>query len=161
MRSHKNRNSTYCATMKLLTFESCRHRRTRISMMAMEAAACYDIIIIYLSNVCERRHGLPKNACVAKGKTVFEMLRKVRTAYGASDAFYTSVGDDIMHGDVKGRHPHHQAGQFTPSACSGLSANSNQDLISDVWKASTPSTDLPICLWTIETCGQNHLTKDR
>ena len=49
-------------------------------MMAMDAAACYDRIIMYLSNVCERRHGLPKNACVAKGKTVFEMLRKVSTA---------------------------------------------------------------------------------
>ena len=89
--SCKNRHSTYCATMKLLTFESCRHRRMWIAMMAMDAAACYDRIITYLSNVCERRHGLPKKACVAKGKTVFEMLRKVRTAYGESDAFYTSV----------------------------------------------------------------------
>ena len=80
--------------MKLLTFESCRNRFTWIAMMAMDAAACYARIITYLSNMCECRHGLPKNACVAKGKTVFEMLRKVRTAYGESEAFYTSVGDD-------------------------------------------------------------------
>ena len=72
-------------------------------MMAMDAAACYDRIITYLSNVCERRHGLPKNACVAKGKTVFEMLRKVRTAYGESDAFYTLVGYDLMHGECQGK----------------------------------------------------------
>ena len=58
--SRKNRNSTDCATMKVLTFESCRHRRTWIAMMAMDAAACYDRIITYLSNVCERRHGLPR-----------------------------------------------------------------------------------------------------
>ena len=75
--SRKHRNSTDCATIKLLTFESCRHRRTWIAMMAMDAAACYDIIITYLSNVCDRRHVLPKNACVAKGKMVFEMLHKV------------------------------------------------------------------------------------
>ena len=97
--SRKNRNSTDCATMKVLTFESCRHRRTWIAMMAMDAAACYNRIITYLSNVCERRHGLPKNACVAKGNTVFEMLHKVRTAYGESDAFYTSVGDDLIYGE--------------------------------------------------------------
>ena len=82
--------------MKLLTFEYWHHRRTWIAMIAMDAAACYNRIITYLSNVCERQHGLPKNTYVAKGKTVFEMLRKVRTAYGESDAFYTSVGDDLM-----------------------------------------------------------------
>ena len=72
-------------------------------MMAMDAAACYDRIITYLSNVCERRHGLPKNACVAKGNKVFQMLCKVRTAYGESDAFYTSVGDNLMHGECQGK----------------------------------------------------------
>ena len=101
--SRKNRKSTDCATMKLLTFESCRHRRTWIAKIAMDAAACYDRIITYLSNICERRHRLPKNACVAKGKTVFEMIRKVRTAYRESDAFYTSVGDNIMHGECQGK----------------------------------------------------------
>ena len=159
--SRKNRNSTDCATMKLLTFESYRHRRTWIAMMAMDAAAYYDRIITYLSNVCERRHGLPKNACIAKGKTVFEMIRKVRTAYGESNAFYTSVGDDLMHGVCQGRNPHHQAGKFTPPVCSGLSENSTQALISNVWKVSTPSTDLRICSLTIKTCGQNHWTTDR
>ena len=83
--SRKNRNSTDCATMKLLTFESCRHHRMWIAMMAMDAASCYGRIITYLLNVCERQHSLPKNACVVKGKTVFKMLRKVRTAYGKSD----------------------------------------------------------------------------
>jgi hypothetical protein len=72
-------------------------------MMATDAAACYGRIITYLLNVCVCRHGLPKNACVAKGMTVFEMLRKVRTAYGESDAFYTSVGDDFMHGEFQGK----------------------------------------------------------
>ena len=72
-------------------------------MMAMDAAACYDRIITYLSNVCERRHGLPNNACVTKGNTVFEMLRKLRTDYGELDAFYTSVGDDLMHGECQGK----------------------------------------------------------
>ena len=85
-RRRKNQNSTDCATMKILTFESCHHRRTWIAMMAMDAAACYNIIITYILNVCECRHGLPNNACVAKGKIVFEMLCKVRTVYGKSDA---------------------------------------------------------------------------
>jgi hypothetical protein len=89
--------------MKLLTFESCRHRHTWIAMMEMDAAECYDRIITYLSNVCERRHGLPKNACVAKGKTVFKMIRKVRTANGESYAFYTSVGNDLVHGECQGK----------------------------------------------------------
>ena len=71
--------------------------------MAMDIAAYYDRIITYLSNVRERRHGLPKNACVAKVKTFFEMLRKVRTAYGESDAFYTLVGDNLMHGEFQGK----------------------------------------------------------
>ena len=31
------------------------------------------------------------------------MLRKVRTAYGASDDFHTSVGEDLMHGECQGK----------------------------------------------------------
>jgi hypothetical protein len=37
--SRKNRNSTDCTIMKILTFESCRHQRKWIAMMAMDAAA--------------------------------------------------------------------------------------------------------------------------
>ena len=44
-----------------------------------------------------------ETACLAKGKTVFEMLRKVRTAYDESDEYYTSVGDDLMHGECQGK----------------------------------------------------------
>ena len=65
-------------------------------MMAMDATSCYDRIITYLSNVCERRHGLPKNACATKGKMVLEMLHKERKDYGELDSFYTLVGDDII-----------------------------------------------------------------
>ena len=101
--SRKNRNSTDCATMKMLTFESCRHRHTWVAMMAMDAAAFYDRILTYMSGLCERRHGLPKNACIEKGKTVFERLRRVRTAYGESDGYYTSVGDDLLHGECQGK----------------------------------------------------------
>ena len=52
--SRKNRNSTDCATMKMLTFESCRHRGTWVAMMAMDAAACYNRILTYMSSLCER-----------------------------------------------------------------------------------------------------------
>ena len=31
------------------------------------------------------------------------MLRRVRTAYGESDDFYTSVGEDLMHGECQGK----------------------------------------------------------
>jgi hypothetical protein len=77
----KNRNLTDCATMKLLTFESWRNRHTWICMMAMDATACYDCIITYLANLYERRHSLPKTACMAKVKTLFNVLHRVRMAY--------------------------------------------------------------------------------
>ena len=85
--NRKTRNCADCGTMKLLTFESSWYTRTCNSMMAMDAAACYDRILTYLSNICERCHGLPKTACETKSKAVFGMLRKVRATYGASDAF--------------------------------------------------------------------------
>ena len=65
-------------------------------MMAMDAAAYYDTILTYMSSLCERSHGLPKNAYIVKGKTVFEMLCRVRTAYGESDEYYTLVGNDLL-----------------------------------------------------------------
>ena len=34
---------------------------------------------------------------------MFEMLRKVCNAYGASNDFYTSVGEDLMHGECQGK----------------------------------------------------------
>ena len=101
--NRKTRNCADCGTMKLLTFESNRYTRTCNSMMAMDAAACYDRILTYLSNICERRHGLPKTACETKSKAVFGMLRKVHTTFGASDAFYTSVADDLIHGECQGK----------------------------------------------------------
>ena len=84
--------------MKLLTFESKRYTRECTAAMAMDAAACYDRMLTYLSNICERRHGLPKTACKAKSQTIIVILRRVRTAYGESEDYYTSVGEDLMHG---------------------------------------------------------------
>jgi len=101
--NRKNRNSIDCASMKLLTNEHLRHERKSAAMMAMDAAACYDRIITALSNICERRHGLPPSACETKSKTLFGMLRHVRTAYGDSEEFYTSVGEDLMHGECQGK----------------------------------------------------------
>ena len=73
--------------MKLLTFESKRYTRECTAVMAIDAAACYDRMLTYLSNICERRHGLPKTACKAKIQTIFEMLRQVQTAYGESEDY--------------------------------------------------------------------------
>ena len=97
--SQNNGNSKDCAAMKMLTFDSCRHRRTWVAMMAIDAVACYYQILTYMSILCEQRHGLLKNACIAKGKTVFEMLRQVQTAYVESDGYYTSVGENLLHGE--------------------------------------------------------------
>ena len=80
-----------------------RITRHSTALMAMDAAACYDRIITYLSSLNERRYGLPKSACVVKGCTVFEMRRHVRTAYGDSKRFYRSTNDDLMHGECQGK----------------------------------------------------------
>ena len=71
--------------------------------MAMDAAACYDRILTYLSNINELRYGLPKEACIVKGSAVFEMRRNVRTAYGDSSNYYTSTDTDLMHGECQGK----------------------------------------------------------
>ena len=64
--NRKKKNSIDCLTMKLLTCETARIMRRTISLMAMDAAACYDRILMYLSNTNERRYGLPKEACIVK-----------------------------------------------------------------------------------------------
>ena len=89
--------------MKMLTCKSSRIMRRRAALMAMDTAACYDRIITYLSNISERRYGLPSTACKAKGGGSFNMRRHIRTAFGESAAFYTSVGDDLMHGECQGK----------------------------------------------------------
>ena len=71
--NRKNENAIDYLTMKLLTCENMRITRHSTALMAMDAAACYDRIITYLSSLNERRYGLPKSACVVKGCTVFEM----------------------------------------------------------------------------------------
>ena len=72
--NRKMKSAIDCLSMKLLSFESKRHTHECTAVMAMDAAACYDQILTYLSNICKRRHGLLNTACHAKGKTVFEML---------------------------------------------------------------------------------------
>ena len=89
--------------MKLLTCETMRITRRSTALMVMDAAACYDRIITYLSSLNERRYGLPPSACAVKGSVVFEMRRHVRTAFGDSSAFYTSTEDDLLHGECQGK----------------------------------------------------------
>ena len=101
--NRKDKSAMDCLTMKLLTCESVRIMRHRAALMAMDAAACYDRIITYLSNISERRYGLPKNACKTKGSAIFEMKRHVRTAFGDSAHFYTSTDNDLMHGECQGK----------------------------------------------------------
>ena len=90
--NRKNRNAIDCLTMKMLTCESTRIMRRRAALMAMDAAACYDRIITYLSNISERRYGLPSTACKAKGEAVFNMRRHVRTAFGDSAVSWAQPG---------------------------------------------------------------------
>ena len=83
----KNKNALDCLTMKLLTCETMRIARRSTALMAMDALACYDRIITYLSSLNERRYGLPPSAFTVKGSAVFETRRHVRTAFGDSSAF--------------------------------------------------------------------------
>ena len=101
--NRKRKNALDCLSMKLLTCESCRIMRSNAALMAMDAAACYDRILTYLSNISERKYGLPKSACVTKSSAVFEMERRVRTAFGVSAAHYTSTVTDLMHGECQGK----------------------------------------------------------
>ena len=71
--------------------------------MAMDAAACYDRILTYLSNISERKYGLPKSACVTKSSAVFGMQRHVRTAYGDSKGSCSSMPGDLLHGECQGK----------------------------------------------------------
>ena len=75
-----------------------------MAVMAMDAATCYDRMRTCLSNICERQHGLPKTVCKAKSHKIFEILCRVRTAYGESEEYYTSViGEDLIHGEYQGK----------------------------------------------------------
>ena len=57
--NRKRKNVIDCLTMKLLTCETARYTRRNMCLMAMDAAACYDRIITYLSIINERRCGMP------------------------------------------------------------------------------------------------------
>ena len=101
--NRKNKNVLDCLTMKLLTCESARIMKTNMALMAMDAAACYDRILTYLSSMSERRYDIPVSACRTKGAAIFEMQRHVRTAYGESSNSYTSTTNDLMHGECQGK----------------------------------------------------------
>ena len=101
--NRKNKNALDCLTMKILTCESARIMKTNMALMAMDAAACYDRILTYMSSMSERRYGLPVSACRTKGAAIFEMQRHVRTAYGESSNSYTSTTNDLMHGECQGK----------------------------------------------------------
>ena len=101
--NRKNKNALDCLTMKLLTCESARIMKSNMALMAMDAAACYDRILTYLSSMSEQRYRLPVSACRTKGAAIFEMQRHVRTAYGESSNSYTSTTNDLMHGECQGK----------------------------------------------------------
>ena len=99
--------------MKLPMFELKRYTQECTAVMAMDAAACYDRMLTYLSNIFKRWHGLPKTTCKAKSQTIFEMLPRIWMAYGESEEYYTSVGEDLITENAKERCRHHQVGKYT------------------------------------------------
>ena len=86
--SRKNRMALDPAMRNMITFEYGRYMRIVIAMFVADLTACFDRMFPSLSNIAAGKFGMDPKILLARGKTIQQMRRQVRTGHGVSRESY-------------------------------------------------------------------------
>ena len=88
--------------LKELTYQVAAMSRTDVATFDNDASACYDRIVTRFALLCCRAHGVPEGPCRMTAEVLDNVIHKIKTAYGISEASYTNLPDSPIHGVGQG-----------------------------------------------------------
>ena len=97
-----NRECEDVLMLKELTYQVAAMSRTDIATFDNDASACYDRIVTRFALLCCRAHGVPEGPCKMTAEVLDNVIHKIKTAYGISEASYTNTPESPIHGVGQG-----------------------------------------------------------
>ena len=88
--------------LKVMSYEIARHTRTPLGSFDMDAASCFDRIVIALSMLLCRRQGVSTGVCLMCATVLLQAHYFMKTAHGISPGSYTSTFWNPTHGPGQG-----------------------------------------------------------
>ena len=97
-----NRECEDVLMLKELTYQVASMSRTDLATFDNDASACYDRIVTRFALLCCRAHGVPEGPCRMTAEVLDNVIHKIKTAYGISEASYTNTVESPIHGVGQG-----------------------------------------------------------
>ena len=88
--------------LKELTYNIANATRTTLATFDNDATGCFDRVPCTVAMLSSRRLGATKNMCRMQADTLRHIQHKLRTAFGTSQASYTSNDQCEIHGQGQG-----------------------------------------------------------
>ena len=96
------RHALGAVMMKVMSYEIARHTRTPLGSFDMDAASCFDRIVISLSMLLCRAQGVSTGICLMCATVLLQAHYFMKTAHGISPGSYTSTFWNPIHGPGQG-----------------------------------------------------------
>jgi len=93
--SRRSRMAIDAVMLKLVSYDLSRALKKDMVSMDNDAKSCYDRIVIPLAMLASRRLGVPKTVARAHAETLRNMLHRIRTSHGVSEAAYSALIDEL------------------------------------------------------------------
>ena len=97
-----NRECEDVLMIKELTYQVASMSRTDLATFDNDASSCYDRIVTRFALLCCRAHGVPEGPCNMTAEVLNNVVHKIKTAYGISEASYSNTPDSPIHGVGQG-----------------------------------------------------------
>jgi hypothetical protein len=96
------RHAIGAVMLKVMSYEIARVTRTPLGSFDMDAASCFDRIIIALAMLLCRRQGVPSGTCIMAATVLLYAQFYIKTTHGISEDWYSSTFDFPTHGPGQG-----------------------------------------------------------
>jgi hypothetical protein len=88
--------------LKVMSYEVSRLTRTPLGSFDMDAASCFDRIIMALGLLLCRREGVPSGTCIMAATVLLYAAFHIKTSHGVSYDYYSHSEEHPIHGPGQG-----------------------------------------------------------
>jgi hypothetical protein len=96
------RHAIGAVMLKVMSYEIARITRTPLGSFDMDAASCFDRIIMALGLLLCRRQGVPSGPCLMAATVLLYASFYIKTTHGISENWYSSSPESPTHGPGQG-----------------------------------------------------------
>jgi endonuclease/exonuclease/phosphatase family metal-dependent hydrolase len=96
------RHALGAVMLKVMSYEISRLTRSPLGSFDMDAASCFDRIIMALALLLCRREGVPSGTCIMAATVLMFAAFHIKTNHGVSYDWYSHSDDHPLHGPGQG-----------------------------------------------------------